>query len=302
PAGHGTFLWQIGRSDRTGGEYALATKSPARPLPRSFEKPSLIPADLDFTIGRSWEPTDWYYAQVHNGTWSIHFPLAEVPNGTAYLTVSSSLQQGAPPTVTVNGTSTGIVGSLPDRNDSTIGRQADRSGFPHVARLSFPTSLLKAGDNTIAFTHGGDLTPHAVEPVSSGFGWDTVVLEVDGPRAPRPARLTGRLTSLGAAHGTGTWQVEITNRGSGPANDVRLDGLHWSDGTRTAADDPAVDGPDPNAFPVPVTASLAPGRSATVTLKVTGSRPHGGFDRLETSFHADGGATTGTAMSAPGRW
>ncbi|GHJ41551.1 polysaccharide lyase family protein [Streptomyces sp. TS71-3] len=296
PEERGTFLWQLGRADRTGGEYALATKSPARPMPRSYEKPSLIPGGLDFTIGKSWEPTDWYYAQVNAGTWTIHFPLAEAPQGTAYLTVSSSMQQGKPPTVAVNGTATGITGSLPAHNDSTIGRQADRSGFPGLGVLTFPASLLKAGDNTITFTNGGGVGPDAVEPVSDGFGWDTVVLELDGPA--RPARLSGRVTSHGTSHGRGTWQVEVTNRGSGPANDVRLGSLLWSDGARTADEAPSVDGPDPNAFPVPVVASLAPGESATVTVAVGGARPSGRFDRLQASFFANGGRVSGVARSA----
>lgn len=297
PAQRSTFLWQLGRADRTGGEYALATKSPARPSPRSYEKPSQIPGDLDFTIGKNWEPTDWYYAHPHTGTWTVHFPLDEVPQGTAYLTVSSSMQQGTPPTVTVNGTSAGIVGTLPEHNDSTIGRQADRSGYPRLALLTFPASLLRAGDNTVAFTNGGSATPSAVEPVSSGFGWDTIVLEVDGPRAARPARLTGRVTSQGSSRGTGTWQVEITNHGSGPAHDVRLAGLRWSDGGHEAQEAPAIDGPDPNRFPVPVAASIPPGGSASVTVKVGGDRPGGGYDRLTASFFADGGRTTGSAGS-----
>jgi rhamnogalacturonan endolyase len=294
PTQRSTFLWQLGTADRTGGEYALATQSPARPSPRAFEKPSMIPGSLDFTIGTSWEPEDWYYAHPNDGTWTIHFPLDRVPDGTAYLTVSSSMQQGTPPTVSVNGASVGITGTLPAHNDSTIGRQADRSGYPRRALLTFPASLLVEGDNTIAFTNTPPqgATTLAVEPVSRGFGWDTIVLETDGAAPARPARLTGRVTSHGASHGESTWRIEIVNDGSGPANDVRLDALRWQHGVPTVA------GRDPNAFPVPVAATIPPGGRATLTVRITSPVPHGG--RLTAGFRANGGRVTGSATGAVG--
>jgi rhamnogalacturonan endolyase len=301
PVQRSTFLWQIGRADRTGGEYALATNSPARPAPRDYFKPSLIPGTLSFTIGKDWEPEDWYYAHPNDGTWTVHFPLDKAPDGTAYLTVSSSMQQGTPPTVTVNGTATGIVGTLPNHNDSTIGRQADRSGYPRQVVLTFPASLLTAGDNTIAFTNGGGIGADAVEPTDSGFGWDTIVLEVDGGQAARPARLSGRVTSLGSKHGTTTWQVRITNEGSGPANDVRLNAVHWSDGKHTSDRLPTIDGADPNAFPVPVAASIKPGASATATIQVTGNQPPGGYHQIQLGFAANGGRVGGSAVSRNSR-
>lgn len=294
PVERSTFLWQIGRADRTGGEYALATGSPVRPSPRDYWKPTLVPGDLTFTVGRSWEPEDWYYAQANPGTWTVGFPLDAAPEGTAYLTVSSSMQQGGkPPVVTVNGTSAGIAGSLPANSDSTMARQSDRSGFPRRALLTFPASLLTAGDNTIAFTHGG--TAPSGAPSSVGFGWDTVVLEVDGPQPARPARLTGRVTSLGTSHGTSTWRVEITNRGSGPANDVRLDAVRWQAGGQ-----PQVAGADPNSFPVPVAASIPPGGSASATVATTGARPVRADGHLEFGFHANGGRVRGSAKSSSG--
>ncbi|MFI6345986.1 polysaccharide lyase family protein [Streptomyces sp. NPDC050560] len=292
PARHGTFRWQIGTADRTGGEYALATGSPARPSPRAYEKPSRIPGDLHFTIGASWEPEDWYYAHPNPGTWTVHFPLDEAPSGTAYLTVSSSMQQGTPPAVAVNGTADGVSGELPRGNDSSIGRQADRSAYPRRAVLSFPASLLRAGDNTIAFTNAapGGLAPRAVEPVASGYGWDTLVLEIDDGAHGGRARLTGRVTGRGGRHGTSTWHVEITNHGGGTAYDVRLDSLTHTHGT------PKVAGRDPNAFPVPVTAALPPGASASLTLRVTSALPHG--SSLTAGLTADGGRTRGTARGA----
>lgn len=297
PTERSTFLWQVGRSDRTGGEFALATQAPAKPSPRDYFKPGLVPASLDFTIGKDWEPESWYYAQTKSGVWKVHFPLDKALDGTAYLTVSSSMQ-GKPPTVTVNGTAAGIVGSLPNGGDSGISRQADRSAIRVLSVLSFPASLLTVGDNTVEFTYGNGVPPaDGADPPSGGFGWDTVLLEVDQATAPRPARLAGKVTSLGTSHGTSRWRVEVANHGSGPANDVRLDAVDWSDGRRQDKDRPAVVGADPNSFPVPVAATIAPGDSVSVTVTTQGSRSPGGSGALEFGITADGGRTRTTAGS-----
>src|SRR6185437_14201042 len=208
PANHTTFLWQIGGADRTGGEFALAARPEDRSNPRAFEKPAAIPAALTFTVGMSWEPRDWYYAQTNAGTWTIAFDLDRAYTGTAFLTVSSSLQAGNRPTVAVNGTTDGITGTLPANNDSTIGRQADRSGFPRRAVLSFPAERLVAGPNTVTLTRTG---------TGGGMGWDTILLEVDEPVAPAAAQLRARLVRRRPQ-----WTVEVTNTGPGAANDVRL--------------------------------------------------------------------------------
>ncbi len=306
-----TFLWQIGHADRTGGEYALATKSPARPQPRGYEKTTLVPGDLTFTIGRDWEPEDWYFAQVNSGAWTIRFTLDSPPTGTACLTVSSSMQQGTPPTVMVNGTAAGITGTLPAANDSSIARQADRSGYPRRAALTFPAALLTAGENTLTFSLGGPAA-NAATPSLTGFGWDTVVLEADEPSPPPPARLTGRVTALGGSGGTSRWQVEIVNHGRGTAHDVRLDavrrpgaGHRVSDevstvpGAGTAAGFATVGGRDPNAFPVPVAAVIPPGGSARATVEISADRSAGApGGAIEIGFLSDGGHVRGTATGA----
>ena len=75
PTNHTTFLWQIGKADRMGGEFALATNIADGSNPRAYEKPSQIPGTLTYTVGSSWEPQDWYYAQTNGGTWTIRFNL-----------------------------------------------------------------------------------------------------------------------------------------------------------------------------------------------------------------------------------
>jgi rhamnogalacturonan endolyase len=281
PSTHGTFLWQLGRSDRMSGEYALASRSPARPMPREYEKPAMIPGTLTFTIGQSWEPTDWYYAQTNPGTWTIRFLLDRAYSGTAYLTVATSMQQSGAPTVAVNGNTSAVTGTLPNNNDSTIARQADRSGYPRTAILTFPASLLVPGDNQITLTHG------RATAAGTGLGWDTVVLEVNEGSAPSPARLSATVKKIGTRSGNRTWSVTVRNTGRGAAHDVRFTSI-----TDHKARQVDVIGRDPNRFPVPITGVLAPGAAAVARVTVSGGQP------VSISVSADGGRTTATAHSS----
>lgn len=294
-AGRETFLWQIGRADRTGGEFALAAKPSSHANPREYEKPGTVPGNLNFTVGQSWEPTDWYYAQTNEGTWTITFPLERTFGGTARLTVSTSMQQAVAPTVAVNGSTSGISGGLPTNNDSTIARQADRSGYPRQATLSFPASLLRDGSNTITLTRGPG------SAAGNGLGWDTLVLEVDEGDIALPAALKGSVIGVdGPAHAR-TWHIRITNSGPGTARDVRLDKFAFKDVQRAGKTPPPVTGRDPNLFPVPVTAGLAPGASAVaeVTVNLTG-RPQVAAGDVDIEFSADGSRTSGSIASAAG--
>jgi rhamnogalacturonan endolyase len=278
PTVHGTFLWQIGRSDRTGGEYALATKSPVTGKPRGYEKPSIIPADLTFTIGESWEPTHWYYAQTNRGTWTVRFTLDRAYKGTAYLTVATAMQQGGAPTVAVNGNSSVITGALPNNNDSTIARQADRSGYPRTAVLSFPGELLTAGENNITFTHGSPA------PAGKGPGWDTLVLEVDEGAPAAPSQLAASMVKTFAGTGTTTWELTVRNDGPGRAHDLRIQAI------TTPSGQPAkIIGRDPNSFSVPVAAVLPAATSTVTHITVAGGQP------VTLTLTADGGRTTTTA-------
>lgn len=288
PGNHGTFLWQIGRADRTAGEYALATLSPALPMPRGYVKPSQIPGTLTFTIGADWEPEGWYYAQTNPGVWTVSFTLDRAYAGTAYLTVSTAMQSGGRPSVAVNGNTSAISGTLPPNNDSTIGRQADRSGFPRLATLSFPASLLTTGVNSLTFTHG------AASAAGSGPGWDTLVLEVDEGSSPAAAVLSGQAELLAGAGNRRTWRLTIANTGEGAANDLRLTGV----GRPGAGSGLTVSGRDPNKFPVPLVGSLAPGQAVTYDVDVLfapGEAPRA----LPIQFSANGGRARGTAIATP---
>jgi rhamnogalacturonan endolyase len=244
PVNHQTFLWQIGKADRMGGEFALATNPGNFSNPRAYEKPSQIPANLTWTVGSSWEPENWYYAQTNAGAWTIAFNLDRTYTGTAFLTVSTSMQQGGAPTVTVNGAG-GLTGTIPNNNDSTIARQADRSGFPRRAVITFPASRLVVGTNTIRLnkTSGGG--------AGTGPGWDTLLLEADETTPPAPAALTASIRRITGTASAPIWTFHLDNSG-GAANDARLENLTLtqSDGVTPAT--PQLLGRDPSRFAVPL--------------------------------------------------
>jgi rhamnogalacturonan endolyase len=297
PTNRSTFLWQIGRSDRKTQEFALATKSPVHSEPRAYEKPGEVPGSLTFTVGESWEPTDWYYAQTQGGTWTVSFTLDRALTGTAYLTVATALQSGGRPTVAVNGDGSVISGSLPNNNDSTIARQADRSGYPRTAVLTFPASALVVGTNTITFTRG------AGSAGGNGLGWDTVLLEVDEDRAPGKAELQATSELIGKeGNSKGTWRVTVRNTGDTAARDVRFDSVQWrANGRVQVRSLPPVAGRDPNKFPVPVAASIPPGGEATADLTVDASGVLGGIGSgVEIAVSADGGRTSATVVGKNG--
>jgi rhamnogalacturonan endolyase len=286
PATRTTFLWQIGRADRLGGEFALAAHPPDRSNPRAYEKPSRIPGDLTFVIGNSWEPQGWYYAQTNAGMWRVRFDLDRPYTGTVFLTVSSSMQQDSPPTVALNGVP--ARGALPANNDSTIARQADRSGYPRLATLTFPAAALQVGANVLTFSRGPGT------PAGNGLGWDTLILEVDEAAPPRPARLAGELLGVAGPPHARTFTVRIANTGEGVARDLRLEGFFLAPvaGPGRA---PRVIGRDPNRFPVPVAASLPPGGSATA--QVTADLPDLARFDVSIPFSANGGRTRGVIVA-----
>ncbi len=289
PPKYPTFLWQIGSADRMGGEFNLASRTDDMSSPRSYEKPALIPANLTFSIGANWEPQDWYYAQTNAGVWTVSFNLDRVYSGTAYLTVSSSMQQGGTPVVAINGSSAGITGTLPSGNDSTIARQADRSGRPLLSVLTFPASRLVVGNNTLTFTKGA---------AGSGFGWDTVLLEVNETTAPAPARLTATAVIKTETASSRVWTVTVTNAGAGAANLARLDGFVLVQTSGSAGPLPRIVGRDPHRFPLPL-GMIPAGASASidVTLDLTGTPPDAKYS-ITASFSANGGSVTGL-VNAP---
>jgi rhamnogalacturonan endolyase len=157
PPYHPNLLWQIGQADRMAGEFKFGSS------PRTAQWMLQVPANLTFTIGQSKESTDWYYAQK-TGTWTVKFNLNKTYSGNGYLTVAIAGGTGSV-AASLNGTA---VGSLSYPDDASVRRSANRSGRYARNEYSFPTSLLKQGENTLTLTCNGN-----------GLMYDTIVMESD---------------------------------------------------------------------------------------------------------------------------
>jgi len=115
-----------------------------------------------------------------------------------------------------------VKGSMPTGDDSTLSRQAIRSGYPRVSKLTFDASILQIGINNITFTRTSP-------PVSNntGMGWDTVVLEIDSLLAPKPPILEGTISTVPTDRGFWT-TIFVENHGIGYAMGVRIESFSCS--------------------------------------------------------------------------
>ena len=281
-----TLLWQIGAADRTGGEFALARE------PRDWFLPGRVPGDLTFTIGTSYEPTDWFYAQTQGGTWTVRFslPSAPAPADTAFLTVAASMTDGDSPTVAVNGDASGISGAVPSGGDSTLSRQAVRSGFPRVGVLTFSAARLKQGDNTITFTRSAARANN-----NTGMGYDTVKLQVAGAAAKAGVAPALRIANASLVAGvagaaTRTVRIAVANAGGEHALCARLDAFAPAHGSRFVF----VDGHDPAIFPLPLGNVLGGGGGAHIDVLLRAEDAIEGTSVL-VRVSADGGRTSAEA-------
>ncbi|NII25283.1 hypothetical protein HB364_09335 [Pseudoflavitalea sp. X16] len=140
----GTTLFQLGEADRRTTGFALAGHA------RNYGVFKQVPENLDFTIGKSRENKDWYYAQTKNGKWNIHFDTDKTYTGNAVLTIALAGAARNPLfTVYVNDQPVQEFNRL--GNDASVYRSAIAGGYYQELSVRFPASLLKKGANTISF-------------------------------------------------------------------------------------------------------------------------------------------------------
>lgn len=312
-----THLWQIGKADRSGGEMALGDHV------RAWLLPGGVPSDLTFTIGSSHEPTDWYYAQTQGGAWTVSFTLSRAYTGTGHLTVSASLTDGFSPVPALNGQSTAFTGAMPSGTDSTLSRQAVRSGYPRLADLTFDAALLKAGQNTLTFTRPA--APGGTN--NTGMGWDTLILSVDEscsasasaaasaspPAPPRQPQLRVQLLPAERAGGRPAFQLQLANTGPVEANDVRLTAFMrgdsaWCNNATASLSLPLslaavkhqlqhapLAARDPRRNPAPLAAQLAAGQMLNASLQLAGGAAVGAREAYFVFVSSNGGRASGAA-------
>jgi rhamnogalacturonan endolyase len=156
---HAQFLFQIGKPDHLSGEFKLGDST------RSKTRIEEVPAALTYTVGKSKDNQDWYFAQPP-GNWDVVFNVERVPpaGGKCYLSLPLAGGTGAC-AITVNGQP---AGRIQKGNDSTIGRDSVRGGTYQLNNLTFDGALLKPGQNMLRLSASG-----------AGLMYDTVVLESD---------------------------------------------------------------------------------------------------------------------------
>ncbi|MDS0528233.1 polysaccharide lyase family protein [Clostridium sp. SHJSY1] len=161
------MLWNIGKADRKASEFNLGS------LTRQYGLPELVPSDLTYTIGKSKESSNWYFAQTKVGKWNIDFNMDKTYGGEAHLSVPiASVSRGPVVDIYVNGIKVEKL-DYSAENDQTTYRSANQSGKYRSNEIMFPANLLKEGKNEVTFD---------MSKVTSNGGimYDMVKLEVEG--------------------------------------------------------------------------------------------------------------------------
>jgi len=143
PGQFGKKLWQIGIADRTTRGFKLSDHK------RYFGVFNDVPENLKFTIGKSKESEDWYYAQTKPGNWEVQFEMNEKPTGECLLTLGIAGSAKNPKLeIWVNETK---IGDYYFGNDHTIYRSSILGGYYQKQEVPFSANLLKIGQNTLSF-------------------------------------------------------------------------------------------------------------------------------------------------------
>ena len=164
-------LWQIGQSDHLADGFNMSGST------RQYGRTNSIPADLTFTIGESNEATDWYYAQAHNGTWTIKYHLEELPTYPLRLTIASAGAANAKLTIRSNETtSNNGIGVFRPIHDGSVSRCATLAGRDSVVVFDIPISKLKVGENSLSLSVWG-LSKDELGNDLGGLMYDMIKLE-----------------------------------------------------------------------------------------------------------------------------
>lgn len=168
PERFGEPIWEIGKADRDGREFAGSGEfwHPGAPL-RYRDR---FPGEITFTIGESDPAEDWFYAHMpyvndpearirpffgvsgktEDATRHIVFHLDKEPRGVATLRVALTGTGGNPAlAVKVNGEEVEPIGF--GVNDGALGRHQIRGDWRQRA-ATFDATLLQQGENRISLT------------------------------------------------------------------------------------------------------------------------------------------------------
>jgi rhamnogalacturonan endolyase len=166
---YNNLLWQIGQSDRKASEFKFGDEL------RNYKWMTMLPKELNYTIGKSKESNDWYYAQPKDSKWNVNFKLDKTFEGEAHLTVAlaaaTTYQIGVTnsPCLIIK-INDNVIKKAQYENDQSVYRSALRSGRYHLEEIEFDGKLLRNGENVIT-----------LESIDGAFMYDTILLETDEP-------------------------------------------------------------------------------------------------------------------------
>lgn len=188
PVNHGELAWQIGIPDRTPREFKYGENLHQWGL--WLQYPLDFPEDVNFTIGKSDERTDWNYAHPMVKTpgkteqllvpanrsaavWNIIFDREEAVSGTGTLTIAIAGSSNGSLNIELNGTQIASYEKvIPIGNDASLYR-AGEAGYYNELIIPFDASLLREGENVIS------LKPLSSGGSTDGILYDALKLEVD---------------------------------------------------------------------------------------------------------------------------
>lgn len=187
PADHGTDVFQIGRPDRTAGEFKHGDE--ARNFYRTFDYFADFPENVRYQIGESNPKDDWNYVQwrqwnglsvgtgkgpggTDDATWKVFFDLnKQLPtSGDAVLTVALAAKR-AVTTLTVDINGHRYNWSIPG-DDSSAAPRSGMSGLYLLREFNIPISDLVNGENVLMFDIGSNGSKEAL--------YDAIRLEIPG--------------------------------------------------------------------------------------------------------------------------
>ncbi|HEX5323013.1 MAG TPA: polysaccharide lyase family protein [Capsulimonadaceae bacterium] len=154
PVTHGRILWEIGKADRSTGEFKDGDD--VRHWANYMRYPKDFPDDVTYVIGKSHENADWNFAQwtwyCKKPYWTIQFQMPKAVAGTATLTLG--ICSANPVHGSQNNLQVRVNGDLIDTvHLSKSGAAGYRSGgedsLYRVVYVPFDAGLLKAGTNEI---------------------------------------------------------------------------------------------------------------------------------------------------------
>jgi rhamnogalacturonan endolyase len=150
------IAWQIGVPDRSAAEFGHGDDYFLPLMYQTLQTQTAEP--LDFTIGKSDQKKDWFYAQTGHGTgaklqsshWRIHFDLKTTPAGESTLTLAFAGADRAKLGIDANGKDLGTV-VPPIQGGNGLVREAVHTKYS-VSTVKIPAADLHVGDNVITLT------------------------------------------------------------------------------------------------------------------------------------------------------